>query len=136
MTEICTHENHEPMNGNLVAARRSASLQEMNSMEINGKEYPMWGQFVDQKKEWVGGTLRDIGDSMDRGCGFAPGETEIVDITLTPNGTDSAYFEISGKDFACGLDVRHGGLSGSENLGGGYLSFSGYGGHIWGIKKP
>jgi len=35
-------------------------------MNVNGKEYPLWGQFVERKEEWIGGLLLDEGDSMDR----------------------------------------------------------------------
>ena len=33
-------------------------------MEINGKVYPLWSQFVEKKQEWVGGTLQDEGDFL------------------------------------------------------------------------
>jgi hypothetical protein len=31
-------------------------------MIINGKEYPMWSEFLEHKNEWIGGTLHDFGD--------------------------------------------------------------------------
>lgn len=104
-------------------------------MIVNGKEYPMWSQFVERKDEWIGGLLKDIGDSMDHRMGFGGGETEITDITLEPNGEDSAYFSVTGKDFSCGFDVQYGGVSGAQEFGEDWLTFSGYGGHTWAIKQ-
>ena len=104
-------------------------------MIINGKEYPMWSQFVERQNEWIGGMLRDIGDSMDRRMGAEVAETEITGIRLLPNGKESAMFMVDGKDFGCGFDVRSGGISGSKEFGEGWLMFSGYGGHTWGIRQ-
>ena len=102
-------------------------------MVINGKEYPLWSQFVERQKEWVGGVLQDFGDSFDRGVfGQEDAETEITGITLTANGDDSAFFSIEGKDFGCGFDVEYGGITAGEK---GWLTFRGYGGHKWRIKK-
>ena len=35
---------------------------------IEGKEYPLWSQFVEKKEEWIGG--------------FGEAQTEIIDIKL------------------------------------------------------
>ncbi len=101
---------------------------------VNGKVYPMWGQFVEKKEQWIGGILEDAGDSMDRAMGLMGGgalQTEITDIKLIPNGEDSAFFEVEGKDFSCGFDVSVGGVRAGEE---GWITFSGYIGHTWRIK--
>ena len=103
-------------------------------MEINGRAYSLWGQFVDKKAEWIGGTLQDFGDSMDAVLGFKGGETKITDIILRENGADSAFFSVEGEKFGCGFDVHCGGISGHQEEP--WLTFSGYGGHRWRIKKP
>lgn len=99
---------------------------------INGKYYPMWSQFVERKREWIGGILEDFGDSIDKIImkknSFS---TEITDILLEPNGKDSAMFTVKGKDFDCGFDVGYGGISEGEDK---WITFSGYGGHKWRIK--
>ena len=59
-------------------------------------------------------------------------KTEITDIVLRPNGTSSAYFMVEGKDFSCGGDVGYLGLTGGDPM---WLTFSGYGGHIWRIRE-
>lgn len=96
-------------------------------MVVNGKEYPMWSQFVERKEEWIGGGLKDF----DRTFGDIP-ETSITDIQLLPNGKDSAMFEVVGEDYSCAFDVQHGGITAGED---GWITFSGYGGHTWRIKK-
>ena len=100
---------------------------------VNGKSYPMWSQFVEGKEKWIGGTLEDKGDSMDRAIGLSDGwsKTKITDITLTPNGKESAAFSVEGEEFGCGGDVQFLGVVGGED---GYITFSGYGGHTWRIK--
>ena len=100
---------------------------------INGKTYPLWGQFVERKEEWMGGTLEDFGDSMDQHMFGADAHaiTTITDITLEPNG-DSAMFCVEGEKFGCGFDVQFGGITAGEE---GWLTFSGYGGHRWRIQK-
>lgn len=100
--------------------------------EVNGRVYPLWSQFEDRKKEWIGGVLEDFGDSFDNLLGFKGGLTEITDITLEPNGKESASFSVEGKDFSCGFDVKVGGVIGGEE---GWITFSGYGGHTWRIKQ-
>lgn len=103
-------------------------------IEINGKEYPLWSQFIERKEEWIGGILEDLGDSMDKALGLVEesGKTIIIDIVLSPNGDDSAFFEVLGQDFGCGFDVQTGGVTGGEE---GWITFSGYGGHTWRIKQ-
>jgi hypothetical protein len=104
-------------------------------IEINGKAYPMWSQFVEGKDEWIGGILEDFGDSMDvRLFGDkAHGKTEITDITLESNGENDAFFSVHGKDFGCGFSTSCGGIGAGED---GWITFFGYGGHTWRIKKP
>lgn len=99
---------------------------------INGYDYPLWSQFVEGKEKFVGGTLEDFGDPMDRHMGFKAAKTEITDITLLPNGNNSAMFSVVGKDFTCGFDVHVGGVTAGEE---GWITFSGYGGHEWRIKS-
>lgn len=99
---------------------------------INGKIYPFWSQFVDKSDEFKGGVLEDQGDSMDRMLGFKPARTTIKQIHLRPNGNDSAFFEVIGQDFAAGFDVKYGGVTAGES---GWITFSGYGGHTWRIRK-
>jgi len=102
-------------------------------MEVNGKFYSLWGQFVEKQDEFVGGTLQDNGDSMDKAIfGNVSITTTITGIELTPNGDDSAFFSVKGKDFSCGFDVKYGGVIGGEE---GWITFSGYSGHTWRIKK-
>ena len=102
-------------------------------MEINGKEYPFWGQFVKSQNKWVGGVLEDFGDSFDKRMGVTPTETTITGIELTKNGEDSAFFTVKGENFDCGFGVEYGGVVVGED---GYITFNGYGGHTWRIKKP
>ncbi len=92
-------------------------------MEVNGKVYPMWSQFVEKKDQFIGGILEDLE--------YRTLRTEITDIELNPNGKESAFFEVSGKDFECGFDIKYGGLCKGEE---GWITFSGYGGHTWRIK--
>jgi len=107
-------------------------------IKVNGKEYPLWSQFVENKEKWIGGTLDDSGDFIDRAIGLTSEnslQTEITDIELIPNGEDSAFFQVVGKDFTCGFDVGSGGMSGGSGGEDGYwVTFSGYGGHEWRIK--
>lgn len=98
---------------------------------INGKIYPMWSQFVEKQDQFIGGILQDMGDKWDRSIGMKEMQTEITGIILRANGKDSAFFEVIGKEFICGFDVRHGGIKAGED---GWLTFSGYGDHTWRIK--
>ena len=97
-------------------------------MIINGKEYPLWSQFVERQNEWIGGILEDedMGECT---------KTTITGIELRENGKDSAFFAVTGKDFECGFDVRHGGIGQGDRAGRGWLTFYGYGGHTWRIKQ-
>ena len=105
------------------------------NMEVNGKSYPLWGQFVEKKQEWIGGWIEDFGDRIDKI--IFDGEimkTVITDVILRPNG-NSAYFEVVGKEFSCGFGVEYGGIIGGEPDGKNWITFSGYGGHQWRIMK-
>ncbi len=101
-------------------------------MIVNGKEYTMWGQFVEKQNQWIGGVMEDFGDSMDRSIGLPRMSTEITGIALRPNGKDSAFFEVLGKEFSCGFGVEYGGVTAGEE---GWITFSGYGGARWRIKN-
>jgi hypothetical protein len=92
---------------------------------INGRQYPLWSQFVERKEEWIGGILRDDEAEI---------STQITDITLTANGPESAFFCIVGVDYDCGFDVRYGGISGVQGKPG-WLVFSSYAGHLFRIKQ-
>ena len=92
-------------------------------MIVNGREYPLWSQFIEGKKQFIGKTLVDKE--------ISEYSTEVVDITLEPNGETSAFFSIVGKDFSCGFDVRFGGINSN---GDGLISFSGYGSQEFYIK--
>ena len=94
---------------------------------INGKVYPLWQQFIDGKDEWIGGTLQETDDM------FGTVQTAITDITLRPNGAESAFFSIEGENFGCGFDVRYGGIS-PESVPG-VLTFRGPGGLRFQISK-
>lgn len=98
-------------------------------MKINGKEYPLWSQFVERKKEFIGLRLQEITSGPPE-TGFA--ETQITDITLKPNGKDSAFFSVDGEEFDCGFDVGHGGIGAGEKE---WITFHGYGGHEWRIES-
>ena len=100
---------------------------------INNKVYPLLGAIVDNKNKWINGVLEDFGDFMDvRIFGEnAHCITSIVNISLKPNGPDSAYFTIHGKDFDCGFDVEYGGISSGEL---GWITFSGFQGHSFRIR--
>jgi len=94
-------------------------------MIINGREYPMWSQFVEKQNEFKGRILED----HDMG---EVSSTKVTGIRLEPNGKDSAFFTIDGADFSCGFDVKYGGITGGEP---GWLTFSGYGGHMFRVKN-
>ena len=91
---------------------------------------------LNEKTNGSGGVLQDFGDPMDRRMGLVGDDgarTEITDIVLRENGKESAWFEVSGKDFNCGGDVGNVGIGGNQEEN--WLTFSGYGGHTWRIKK-
>lgn len=107
----------------------------MEPVIVNGKEYQFWGQFINEKRKWIGGILEDFGDSMDKTLGPSKNFiTKITDITLLPNGKDSAFFQVIGEKFTCGFDVKNGGILGNQEEG--WLNFGSYGGHTWRIKQP
>lgn len=81
-------------------------------MKVNGRFYPMWGQFIEKKQQWIGGILEDLETGI---------STEIVDISLMPSGLGSAYFKVKGEGFSCGFDVQHGGIGSGEPP---YVNFS------------
>ena len=101
-------------------------------MEVNGKTYPLWSQFVETQEKWIGGTLEDSGDAFDRAMEVKKLTTKITGIELNPNGETDAFFQVIGKDFTCGFSVEHGGIRAGEE---GWITFSGYGGHTWRIKQ-
>lgn len=96
---------------------------------VNGKDYPLWGQFIDRKDEFIGGTLEDLEICFGHKCE----PTKITDVTLEPNGKESAFFAVVGEDYTCGFDVKYGGITGGKE---GWLTLSGYGGHTWRFKEP
>ena len=98
---------------------------ELPPIVINGREYPLWSQFVHRKAEWIGGRLQDL----DMG---EVNETKITDVILHENGKDSAWFEVRGDGWGCGFDVQYGGVTGGKPD---WLTFCGYGGHTWRIQK-
>lgn len=95
---------------------------------INGREYPLWSQFVHRKADWIGGLLEDFGEYSST----PKYRTTITDVKLEPNGKDSAFFEVTGKDFSCSFDVHYGGVMAGEA---GYITFSGFHNHTWRIKQ-
>jgi hypothetical protein len=98
--------------------------------EINGKRYSLWPQFVEKKKQFIGGILEELASGFPE---TGQASTEITDIVFRANGKDSAWFEVKGRDFSCGFDVQCGGVRAGES---GWVTFSGgYGGHTWRIKK-
>ncbi len=101
---------------------------------VNGKDYPLWGQFIDKKQEWIGGVLEDFGDSMDRQMGIDEKTVAtITDITLVPNGEEHAFFEVQTDKGGFGFSTSVGGIGGDQEEP--WLAFSGYGGHRFRIKK-
>ena len=104
----------------------------VTEITVNGKYYPMWQGIIDKKERFIGRKLIDKGDSFERLMGSKAMETPIVDISLKPNGEDSAFFTVHGIDFNCGFDVQVGGIVAGDE---GYLTFSGYGGHVFMIES-
>lgn len=102
-------------------------------LEINGKVYPMWNQFVANKSKWIGGILQDLYRELYSGEGMGILETIITDVELKPNGENSAYFSVVGKDFSCGFDVKFGDISSRSDKG--WITFIGFMGHEWRIKE-
>ena len=94
--------------------------------EINGKTYPLWQQFLDQREDWIGGTItnEDMGETL---------TTEITDVILEANGP-SAMFGFNGKDFNFVFGVKYGGISG-DHKGKGIKFSTPYVGTCIAIKK-
>lgn len=80
---------------------------------VNGKVYPMWGQFVMQKEDWIGGDLVEHDSILYRDI-----DTKIKDIALEPNG-ESAMFCVIGEDFTFKTDVKYLGIGGTPSIEGG-----------------
>ncbi len=105
--------------------------EEKEPIKINGRYYPLWSKFVHRKAEFIGRKLQDLGEPGEPQCE----ETIITDITLKPNGKDSAMFSVDGEDCGCGFDVKVGGIVPSIQEPG-WITFRGYGGHTWRIQAP
>lgn len=97
-------------------------------IEINGRKYPLWSQFVHRKEEWIGGVLQDFGDYSSE----PKYTTKITDIKLEANGPNHAYFSVVGENFTCGFCTSVGGVSPGEA---GWMTVSGYQNHTWRFKK-
>ena len=82
---------------------------------------------VERQDEWIGGVLQELESGFPE-TGFA--ETEIIGVEMA----DGVFFRVIGKDFSCGFDRKQGGGLGSGDKG--WLTFYGYGGHKWRIKRP
>lgn len=94
-------------------------------IEINGKYYPLWSQFVEQKEKWIDGILEDLSCCI---------QTKITDIKLSPNNKDSAFFSVIGEDYTCGFDVKYGDIDGNGESG--WLTFNNVViRHSWRIKS-
>lgn len=103
-----------------------AQIAQKEPRTVNGKVYPLWNQFVDASDEWHGGMLEEIESNSISG-------TLIENIDLYPNGETSAVFEVNGKRFTCACDVQYLGITDGEK---GWITFSGYGGQQFRIRKP
>jgi hypothetical protein len=102
-------------------------------MNVNGKFYPLWGQFVERKGEFIGGTLEDHDPDIQRFHNKPFASTTITDIRLKPNGEDSAMFCVDGADFTCAGSVKFLGITAGEE---GWITLAGYAGHPWRFKGP
>lgn len=95
----------------------------------------MWQELVDQKDKWIGGTLKEFGDSTDRRI-MKPEligiETIIVDFVLTDD-----RFEVVGEDFSCCGARDYLGITGQPRfpVNGEGLAISGYGGWEFHITR-
>jgi hypothetical protein len=89
---------------------------------VNGKEYPLYSKFVEEKDKWIGGLLEEEGQT-----------TEIVDVELSPNGTESAFFWIIGDEFDCGFDTEYGWYNLEKKDG--WTEFFGWGDNKFRIKE-
>lgn len=93
-----------------------------------GERKTIWNQFVERRAEWIGGILEEMESGFPE---TSQAVTTITDICLEPNG-GSLFFWVKGEDFNCGFDVGHGGVGAGED---GWITFYGFGGHKWRIKK-
>lgn len=85
---------------------------------INGKFYPMWSQFVDKKENFIGREMIETDNLMG-----AKQPTLITDVTLEPNGIDSAMISFHGQHYSFGVDVKHLGI-GAKDTYPGYLNLT------------
>ena len=88
-------------------------------MIVNGREYPMWSQFVENKDKYIGQEVQNIDMGM-------TASMIVTDIRLEPNGDDSAMFVIEGKDVEGDTDtwltdVHYIGIGAGED---GWITFS------------
>lgn len=97
---------------------------------INRRQYSLWPQFKQQEAEWIGGVLEEKSSGWPE---TGEAATTITGIEWHANGKDSAWFGVKGEGFSCGFDVQYGGVIPGDK---GWITFSGYGGHTWRIKKP
>lgn len=100
---------------------------------VNGREYPLWSQFVENKEKFLGQDLEEIPSDFDKNIlGLKEiAITPIKDIVLKENGENSAFFKVIGEDFSSGFDVKVGGIIPGDK---GFITFSGYGDHVFRIR--
>jgi len=81
---------------------------------IDGKSYPLWSKFVENKHEWIGGTIEEDPEFPE--CLSPGGTTTITDISLSKfsEDSDTVVFTIHGKDFDESFNVEYGGVSGGD----------------------
>lgn len=96
---------------------------------VNGKRYSFWPKFVQQKQDWIGGTLREFDPDVDETI-----ETKIKDITFEKNGADSAMFKIRGETFDSFADVSVLGVDVCSRLPGDIHFFTNW--NQFSIEKP
>lgn len=77
-------------------------------MEVNGRFFPLWGQLVEHKEDWIDGKLTEIDDHIGKL------ETKITDIKLEPDGPVDVVFIVMGKDFSVSWNVEHLSISGKD----------------------
>ena len=87
-------------------------------MIVNGREYPMWSQFIENKEEYIGQEVQNIDMGM-------TASMIVTDIRLEPNGDDSAKFviegDIDGDIDTWFTDVHYIGIGAGED---GWITFS------------
>ncbi len=91
---------------------------------------------VENKNNYIGWTLIDSGDIIDRGLGLVnkPLTNKVIDVEFSLNkDKTSAFFSIVGNKFTCGFDVEHGGIR--KQINENELEFYGYAGHSFLIHK-